>query len=55
MMELPLTRHITPLLAIKLLHTIVWAFLAGCILALPVTGFLRRFDLGCDANCDHRL
>ena len=32
------------LIAIKLLHTVVWAFMAGCILALPVTAFLRRFD-----------
>jgi hypothetical protein len=24
------------LTAIKLLHTVIWAFLAGCILALPV-------------------
>lgn len=32
------------LIAIKLLHTAVWAFMAGCILALPITAFLRRFD-----------
>ncbi len=31
------------LTAIKLLHTAVWAVLAGCILALPVMAFLRRF------------
>ncbi len=31
------------LIAIKLLHTVVWAFMAACILALPVTGFLCRF------------
>lgn len=31
------------LVAIKLLHTVVWAFLAGCILALPVLAFLRQF------------
>lgn len=31
------------LVAIKLLHTVVWAFLAGCILALPVMAFLRQF------------
>lgn len=29
---------------IKLLHTAVWAFFAGCIVALPVAGWLRRFD-----------
>jgi len=32
------------LTAIKLLHTAVWALLAGCILALPVAGLMRRFD-----------
>lgn len=31
------------LIAIKLLHTLVWAFLAACILALPILAFLRRF------------
>ena len=31
------------LIAIKLLHTIVWALLAGCILALPVVAARRRF------------
>jgi hypothetical protein len=32
------------LTAIKLLHTAIWAFLAGCILALPIAGLMRRFD-----------
>jgi hypothetical protein len=32
------------LIAIKLLHTVVWALLAGCILALPVAAWQRRFD-----------
>ena len=31
------------LTAIKLLHTLIWAFLAASILALPVVGALRRF------------
>jgi hypothetical protein len=31
------------LTAIKLLHTVIWALLAGCILALPVLAVLRRF------------
>ena len=31
------------LTAIKLLHTVIWAFVAGTILVLPVTGVLRRF------------
>jgi len=32
------------LTAIKLLHTAIWAFIAGCILALPVAGLMHRFD-----------
>jgi hypothetical protein len=31
------------LTAIKLLHTVIWAFLAGCILVLPVLAVFRRF------------
>ena len=31
------------LTAIKVLHTVIWAILAGCIVALPVAGTLRRF------------
>lgn len=31
------------LTTIKLLHTLIWAFLAASILALPVAGALRRF------------
>jgi uncharacterized membrane protein len=31
--------------AVKLVHTIAWAFFAGCILALPVAAWLRRFDI----------
>ena len=31
------------LTAIKLLHTVIWAFLAASILALPVVGVRRRF------------
>jgi hypothetical protein len=30
--------------AIKLLHTFIWAVFALCILALPATALLRRFD-----------
>jgi predicted membrane channel-forming protein YqfA (hemolysin III family) len=29
--------------AIKLLHSVIWALLAGSIVALPVAGVLRRF------------
>lgn len=32
------------LTAIKLLHTTIWAFLAGCILVLPTAGLMHRFD-----------
>jgi hypothetical protein len=31
------------LTAIKLLHTVIWALLAGCILALPVLAVFSRF------------
>jgi 2,3-dihydroxybenzoate decarboxylase len=31
------------LTVIKLLHTVIWAFLAGCILALPVLAVFQRF------------
>lgn len=31
------------LIAIKLLHTVIWALLTGCILALPALAILRRF------------
>lgn len=31
------------LTAIKLLHTVVWAFMAGCIFALPLLAFTRQF------------
>jgi hypothetical protein len=32
------------LAAIRLVHTIVWAFFAGCILALPLMAWIGRFD-----------
>jgi hypothetical protein len=32
------------LAAVKLLHTIVWAFFAGCILAIPVVAWRGRLD-----------
>ncbi|MEO7648870.1 MAG: hypothetical protein ABIZ80_00245 [Bryobacteraceae bacterium] len=31
------------LVAIKILHTAVWAFFAGCIVAIPVAGVRREF------------
>jgi hypothetical protein len=37
------TRQPHVLVAIKLLHTVVWAFFVACILAIPVAGALHRF------------
>ncbi len=36
-------QDVSDLVWIKLLHTAIWCFFAGCILALPVAGMLRRF------------
>ena len=33
------------LLTVKVLHTVAWALFAGCIVALPIAGVLRRFSL----------
>jgi len=33
----------SPLVAIKLLHTAVWVFFVGCILAIPVAGATGQF------------
>jgi hypothetical protein len=38
------SERINPLVAIKLLHTLVWAIMAGSILALPLTVLLQRFN-----------
>ena len=38
------SRRINALVGIKLLHTAVWAVLAGCIVALPITALLHLFD-----------
>lgn len=32
------------LIAIKLLHTVVWAVVAGCIVALPVVAIFNRMN-----------
>jgi|SRR5271165_3230866 len=29
---------------VKSIHTIIWAFFVGCILAIPVEAWLRKFD-----------
>ena len=35
-------RHVV-LVSIKLLHTVVWAFFAACIVAIPIAGGLGEF------------
>ena len=34
-----------PLVLVKSLHTVIWAFFAGCILAIPVLVFAERRNL----------
>jgi len=29
---------------VKLAHTLIWAFFAGCIVAIPVAAWVQRFD-----------
>jgi len=33
------------LVVIKLIHTVVWAFFAACIIAIPIAALARRFAL----------
>ncbi len=35
----------SPLFAIKLLHTLVWAFFVACIVAVPVAAHFGRFGI----------
>lgn len=37
--------------AIKILHTIVWAFFVGCIVAIPVLGFVRLYGAATGLVC----
>ena len=37
------SERIPLLVGIKLLHTAIWVFFAGCIVAIPVAGALRQF------------
>ena len=37
------TSTVPALVWIKLLHTAVWFFFAGCIVVIPVAGMLRQF------------
>lgn len=39
----PQSKAIDRLVRIKLLHTAVWLFFAGCIVAIPVAGVRRQF------------
>jgi hypothetical protein len=39
------SERITVLAGIKLLHTAVWLFFAGCIVAIPIAGARRQFHL----------
>jgi len=41
----PSARGSRTLVAIKVAHTLVWAFLAGCILVLPLLAWMGRFGL----------
>jgi len=38
----PTTASSSRLVAVKVVHTLVWAFFAGCILAIPVLDWLGR-------------
>ena len=40
-----MTTRARPLLAIKLLHTIVWAFFVACIVLIPLAAWVGRFGL----------
>jgi hypothetical protein len=35
----------TALRAVRIAHTIVWAFFAGCIMAIPLFAWRQRFDI----------
>ena len=30
--------------AVKIIHTVVWAFFAGCVIAIPILCLLRRYS-----------
>lgn len=40
-----MARPAIALTIVKLLHTAIWAFFVACIVALPVAGWYRRFDI----------
>lgn len=39
-----MSQIVSPLNAIKVLHTLVWAFFASCIVAIPFFAWSKRFD-----------
>ena len=41
----PSSHSARALVAVKVLHTIAWAFFAGCILAIPVASWLGKHTL----------
>lgn len=40
-----MTERAAPLILVKLLHTVVWAFFGGCVVLIPVAAVGRRFGL----------
>ncbi len=41
------TENVRILCTIKFVHTVVWAFFAGCVVVLPFVAMLRQFRLAC--------
>lgn len=39
----PKPHRVDSLVAVKLLHTVIWFFFASCIVAIPIAGALRNF------------
>ena len=44
-METSTVQNAPALRAIKFIHTVVWAFFAGCIVAIPIFAWQRRFTI----------
>ncbi len=38
-----MANKVSRLTAVKLVHTAIWAFMAGCIVAVPVAAWFREF------------
>jgi hypothetical protein len=38
------------LLTVRIIHSVVWLFFVGCIVAIPIAGWLRRFDVAAMAG-----